>query len=383
MRRPLLASAVLRGGGFWLHHAVGRLFGVGFVAQACILAALPACAVLIGSWVDGSLVLAGRNVGLLQHPAIWAFFALQIGLPVSIRHSLKTLLKARSEMRAIVRVDGSYWKEVVRPLLRFLHLEDRSSRFVATLVYCTGLTAFVWNTYQNQLPGVIVPYDFWDSKTYVFGFWITRVYKFYLFVWLLPYVALVHIGVLVVALRLIRRARVAGRLQLVLFHPDGVGGLGFIPGLVTTPIIVTLLMGTAPTAAAFLVHRAADVTPLIGLTILVLSTAVASIIPILFLRTDIVLAKRHMIQRLRFLQQAYYTRITESRDLDFEALRNGNQALDYFNKVDAAMRALSNYPHLKRVLGYMAIALTPSVISLTLKLWEDFAPVMHLGIRKP
>jgi hypothetical protein len=31
----------------------------------------------------------------------------------------------------------------------------------------------------------------------------------------------------------------------------------------------------------------------------------------------------------------------------------------------------------------MAIALTPSVISLTLKLWEDFAPVMHLGIRKP
>jgi len=286
-------------------------------------------------------------------------------------------------MRAIVRVDGSYWKEVVRPLLRFLHLEDRSSRFVATLVYCTGLTAFVWNTYQNQLPGVIVPYDFWDSKTYVFGFWITRVYKFYLFVWLLPYVALVHIGVLVVALRLIRRARVAGRLQLVLFHPDGVGGLGFIPGLVTTPIIVTLLMGTAPTAAAFLVHRAADVTPLIGLTILVLSTAVAYIIPILFLRTDIVLAKRHMIQRLRFLQQAYYTRITESRDLDFEALSNGNQALDYFNKVDAAMRALSNYPHLKRVLGYMAIALTPSVISLTLKLWEDFAPVMHLGIRKP
>ena len=212
---------------------------------------------------------------------------------------------------------------------------------------------------------------------------MTRIYKLYLFAWLLPYVALVHIAILVVTLRLIRRARLSGKLALVLFHADGVGGLGFVPGLVTTPIIVTLLMGAVPTAAAFEVHRALDITPLVGLTIIVLSVCIAYIIPILFLRSDIIAMKRQMIAKLRVLQQAYYLRIIEDRELNFETLRNGNEAFSYFDKVRTAVQSISDYPHLKRIIGCIGLALTPSVMTLAVKLCEDLIPVVRPILRRP
>jgi hypothetical protein len=383
MQRSTRITSLLQSGGFSFHYYVGRLLKVGFFAQCCIIAGLCASTILIGSVIDGSLILGGRNVGLLQHPGIWALLGLQIALPLSIRHSLKKLLKVRARIREIAKCDGKISDLVTAPLLGFLRLEDGESRITATVIYCAGLTAFVWNTYQNQHPGMIIPFDFWDSKNYFWGFWITRVYKLYLFGWLLPYIAVIHIGILIVILRLIRQARVSGRLKLITFHPDGVGGLGFVPSLVTTPIIVTLLMSSIPTAAAFEVHRAADVTPLMALTIIILSTVIAYIIPILFLRSDIVVLKRETIRRLRLLQQTYYSKIIDGQDLDFEALKRGNEALDYFEKVCTRVQSISNYPHLKLLLRYIGLALTPSIISLVLTLYNDAISIIAPLLKKP
>lgn len=383
MPKPPHITAVLQRGGFSFHYYVGRLFKVGFLAQCCIITALTAIAILVGSIIDGSLILDGRNVGLLEHPTIWAFFSVQIALPLCIRYSLKKLLRSRVRIREITKLEGKFSDLVVTPLLRFLRLQDKESRFAATIIYCAGLTAFVWNTYQNQLPGIIVPYDFWDSKTYFLGFGITRIYKLYLFGWLLPYIAVIHVAILVVTLRLIRQARISGRLKLILFHPDGVGGLGFVPSLVTTPIIVTLLVASISTAAAFEVHRAVDVTPLMGLTIIIISTAIAYIVPALFLRSDIVALKREMIGRLRLLQQTYYSKIIDGQDTDFETLRKGNEALDYFEKVCTRVQAISSYPHLKRLLRYIGLALTPSIISLALKFYENVVPIIGPVLKKP
>jgi hypothetical protein len=337
---------------------------------------------VVGSVIDGSLILDGRNVGLLEHPGIWVFFGLQIVLPLSIRNSLKKLLKARRRIGEITKADEKVSDIINTPLLKFLYLQNKESRFMAAVIYCTGLTAFVWNTYQNQLPGIIVPFDFWDSKNYFWGFWITRVYKFYLLVWLLPYVAMIHISILVVTLRLIRRARLSGKLKLIPFHPDGFGGLGFMPGLVTTPIIVTLLMSSVSTAAAFEVHRAADVTPLMGLAVVVISVGIAYIVPILFLRADIISMKREAIKKLRLLQQSHYSKIIEDQNLDSEKLSNGNEALDYFEKVCSRIQSISNYPHLGRILRYAGLSLVPSIISLILKVY-DVVPLISPILKRP
>jgi hypothetical protein len=383
MRRDDHLTAVLKSGGFALHGYLGRWFKVGFLAQCCLTALFAAAVILTGSFIDGSLILPGRSVGLLEHPGIWIFFVLQIALPLSIKRSLNKLLAERSQLREIATSRGAYSDLVNKPLFDFLRLKTVESRLIATILYSVGVAAFVWNTYQDELPGIVLPYDFWDSKNFLLGFWLTRVYRLYMLCWLLPYIGMVHIAILTVVLRLIRQARISGKLKLILFHPDGVGGLGFVPGLVTTPIVVTVLVSSISTAAAFEVHRAADVTPIMGLSVIVLATLIAYVIPIFILRTDILAMKRSTIEKLRLLQQAYYTKIVESEEIDFEKVRKGNEALDYFEKVCRRIQGISNFPHLKRVLGYLALAITPSIASLIIKSLQDVAPIIRPLLKKP
>src|ERR1039457_7011919 len=116
MRSSQRLSTALKSGGFSLHSYVGRRLGIKFAAQCWVVTGIAVMIVLIGSFVDGSLFLSGRNIGLLEHPAIWAFFGIQIGLPISLRHSLKELFKARRNLRAVGALDGKSYKRLTTPL---------------------------------------------------------------------------------------------------------------------------------------------------------------------------------------------------------------------------------------------------------------------------
>jgi len=375
MRKSRRGPDILQTGGFSLHHYAGRLFKIGFVGQCCVIAALVAIAMLTASVIDHSLILDGQNIGLLEHPALWGFPLLQIVIPLCIRQSLQKLQRAHLRNGEIAEVEGNL-SPLIAPVRMFLSLQGKGSRFAATVIYCIGLAAFVWNTYQNQKPGIIVPYDFWDSKNYLWGFWITRVYKLYLFGWLLPYIAMIQVAILVVILRVVRRARLSGKLKLLPFHPDRVGGLGFVASLISTPIIVTLVVGSLATATAFLIHRGADVTPLMALTILVTWGLVAYFVPIFFLRSDIAAIKREALEKLRGLQQENYSQIIKSHGHDVEMLGKGKEALDYFDKVCKDIQAISNYPHLKRLLSFSGLSMVPSIIPLAIKAYQSLAPLI-------
>jgi hypothetical protein len=383
MRQSSRISGLLKTGGFAAHYYLGRWLKIGFAAQCFLVAGISVLVILASSVLDRTLLLHGRDVGLLEHPAIWAFFILQIALPLAIGRSLQKLSNSGGAFRRPTQPELEFAATVLTKLTAFMRLRDWASRAVAAICYTTGLIAFVWNTYQNQLPGIVVPYDFWDSSNHLLGYWTTRVYKFYLFVWFLPYIALIHSAVLIVTLRLLRERRTAGALTLQPFHPDGAGGLGFVPGLVTTPIIVTALTAALPVAGAFEVHRAADITPIMGVTIVVAGALIAYVVPILYLRTDIVALKREAVEKLRLLQQSYYSQIAARKEVEFETLRRGNEALDYFDKICARVQSISNYPHLTRLLKYIGLALTPSVASLILKLYETFGPLIIPLLRRP
>jgi hypothetical protein len=363
-------SDVMTGGGFRIHYYVGRIFKVGFGVQCVLIAAFCASILFAASLFDKTLFLESRNVGLLEHPAIWAFLGLQIALPIWIKRSIEKIGAVEE-----------FSQELSSRLRRFLRLQDVASRVAMACCYIPGFIAFVWNTYQNQLPGIIVPYDFWDSSNHLFGYWTTRVYKFYLFVWLLPYIALLHIGILFVTLRTIRDWRLHGKFKLQLFHPDNVGGLGFVPGLVTNPIVITLLVASIPLAGAFQVHKALDITPIMGSAIVLIGALVAYIIPILHLRKDLVALKRDTVERLRLLQQRYYSRISERKTLDFEAVRRANEALDYFEKICARVKSISNYPHFYRLLKFMGLAMTPSALLLVINSYKALSPLIGLFLK--
>jgi hypothetical protein len=339
--------------------------------------------ILIGaSSLDHSLLLRGHDVGLLQHPGIWSFLGLQIALPISIYHSIGKLQGAGEWLTSIRPTGGASHQKLQRRVIEFVRLRNRGGRATASVLYSAGIAAFVWNTYQNQRPGVLVPFDFWDSATYPWGFWATRFYKLYLFGWLLPYVALVHVGILKAVLRHVHDARLSGSLRLVPFHPDGVGGLGLVPSIVSTPVAISLLAAAVPMAAALEVHRGFAVTPLIGITLLLALILGAYLLPIWYLRRDIVALKRDLVDRLRNRQQAYYARIADTLG-DEQNLSDANQALEYFDKVCLRIQAISNYPHFKKLMAYTGAAITPSVVSTLLKLYSGAAPLIHPFLVRP
>jgi hypothetical protein len=383
MRRSQQLSSILRSGGLSLHAKIGRIFGVGFAAQCWLVTVLMALVIVTASAIDGSLILGGQDLGLLQHPGIWAFFCLQIALPITMRGSLVNLLASRIDLVRLGALTRDPQEQIKRPFLRFVSLEDPLSRFIAVVTYGFGLTAFVWNTYQNQRPGIIVPHDFWDSKNFVYGFWITRLYKLYLFGWFLPYLGMLHVGMLVVGLSLIRLARRRGELKLLPFHPDGVAGLGFLPDIVTRPLVIAVLFGLLPTVGAFLVHRSAAVTPIMGASALILAVMIAYFVPILNLRADIIASKRHLVERLRWLQQESFSQIADSRQPNVKAVKTANETIDNYEKLCTAVSAVSNYPHLKRLVGFVAVAMTPTATALLTQAYEHLSPVVRHWIRNP
>ncbi|MDQ7250950.1 hypothetical protein [Dongia sedimenti] len=251
------------------------------------------------------------------------------------------------------------------------------------MYYAAGLGAFVWNTYQNQLPRIVVPYDFWDSSLHGFGYWITRFYKFYLFVWLLPYIAFIHTAILWAVLKAIREKRLAGELVLQPFHRDGLGGFGAIPSLISTPVAIALLVAALPLAGAIEIHRTADVTPLTGILVILAAATIAYGIPLLRLHTDIVELKSATVEKLRRLQQIYYDDTIAGKVVDRDAVQRASEALDYFDKLCARVDAISNYPHLARMIRFLGIALAPTAISVVVQISQNLSPLIGRILKQP
>jgi len=384
MSKASQTDDMMKSGGFWLHKIVGKYLKVGsFLSQSLIIAGLSAGMMLLASIADHSLYFPGRDVGFLEHPAVWGFLALQTVLPISLARSLRKLEHTTLDDGEIAHRPGTSSKLILPSVREFLKLRGTQSRAVATILYSIGVVAWGLNSIQNQFPNIIVPYDFWDSTTYIFGYIITRFYKAYLFIMLLPYLALVHTAILVATLRVVRNSRISGKLRLLPFHPDRAGGLGFVAGFISKPIILTLIVGAVTTAGAFFIHRAANITPLVGLSILLSWAVLTYLIPILFLRTDIVAMKREMTKKIRHAQQVSYSTVLEGSRLEFRVLEEENEALEYFDRVCGRIESISSFPHWKRLFGFMGLAVTPSLVMLCLKTLMSFVPTMSRLLAQP
>ena len=384
MSKAHYTDDILSSGGFWVHKEIGKVFRVtSFTKQSFIISALSAGLMLVASSIDKSLYFPGRDVGFLEHPAVWGFLALQTVLPISLARSLKKLEHTTIEGGAIVNQPAKTSNLIVPAVREFLKLKHRWSRLAAAVVYLVGVAAWVFNSIQNQFPNVMVPYDFWDSSTYVFGYGVTRIYKGYLLMVLIPYLALVYTAILVAMLGVVREARLSGKLKLLPFHPDKVGGLNVVASLISKPIILTLVVGAGTTAGAFAVHRAMDVTPTGGLITLLGWALLTYLIPILVLRTDIVAMKRDLITRIRQTQQSKYSSVLEGTPVEFKVLEEEHEAFEYFDLVCSKIESISTVPHWKRLFAFIGLAATPSLITFVLKNALTLAPITSRALGQP
>lgn len=376
MRAPARLSVLLRTSGFSLHGRVGALLGVGIVAQSLWLG-LATAGLLIGSAaLSGALHLDGTAVGLFEHPTIWTLIAIQIATPITLAGSLRSLVRARGSIVASVGNGFSFRREISEPLSRFATLQGLDSRTTASLFFVVGIIAFVWNSYQNQRPDIFLPHDVWDSATFPLSYWLTRLYKVYLYCWFLPYAALLHAGVLWTVLRVIRRARVEERLVLLPFHRDRSGGLGFIPSLVTSPIVSTLLLTSIATGAAFWVHKAFDFTPMIGIALVAFGASVGYVLPMTYLRSDIVAVKARATDILRARQQTAFAQLMEPSGCDPASVRTASETVSQIDGLCDRITRISNYPHLGRFAGSAGLAMMPAILSGLLKALLEGPPFL-------
>ena len=109
-------------------------------------------------------------------------------------------------------------------------------------------------------------------------------------------------------------------------------------------------------------------TPAMGLAILLGSALGAYIVPIVFLRREIVELKRTTLKRLWNLQENQYAQIAHGAEAHPTVFARANEALEYFDKARRRVDDIPNYPHISRILKTLGIAITPSLISIGLSL---------------
>jgi len=210
----------------------------------------------------------------------------------------------------------------------------------------------------------LVGFDFWDSSTFQYSYWLTRLYKFYLFVLFLPKIVLLYVGLIGGLIAKLHLLKNEGRLKLRPFSQDGVGGYSFVPSLITRPIVPAVLIASLPNFAAFYVHGGLSVTPIMGATIISTILLASYGIPILFFRYVISQLKADQINKLSDVQQDQFDAILvepTGKQIQSDRAREGFAFRDL---LITRIKSVSEYPHLRRILGLLVFVYSPTALSL-------------------
>jgi hypothetical protein len=340
---------------FWVKNLLVTLF---FVVS------LTACA-----WLDGSFFLRQNGYGYFEHPGIVGWYLILLIMPVSIH---KLILKAVDNKPAYnqLEISGSIFdfvRDVRQPTQEFIGLRTPLSRSVYSLLFCAGFAGFAWNTYQNLYPGTLAPLDFWDSVHFRYGYFGTRVFKFYMDALLLPSIAHIFAGIIwsngVAIDKLMKRNAV----RIAPFSADHCGGFAFLSDLILSPAVTALLISGLAFFGDVYTHRALYVSTLMGLVVVLSVLTFSYIIPTLFIRTALSKLKEVERREIYARQEIFYRQVL-LRNLKGAELRDAAEYLRYFDEAIKKIDDIRNWPHLSKISGAFGFAVIPTLISPALSL---------------
>jgi hypothetical protein len=326
------------------------------LAWNALIAVLFGVLLMICAAHDHTLWMGGRDTGFFEHPGILIFL---------LSHAFVPLLAVRA---VTVQVDPLAFvpsalspvfvdTHVALSLERFRHSvarNDNRGRTLYRALLLIGGAAFVWNCFQNQLPYRFVGIDFWDSMKHPWGYWSTRVYKFYLWLFLIP--ALTHFLILSVwsISSIITAAAREQELELNPYHEDGCGGVKLLVDSLLNPLIPIAIVGAALACSAFLVHEKLDVTTIGGSTLAVVFFSLIYVKPARSLRQAIGRDKQRQIKEIKQKQREYYQQLHESG----AALPDGEpaQAILSLSEICKHIANIPDWPQLQRAMRVIALA---------------------------
>jgi hypothetical protein len=334
---------------FWLRNTV-------FTAMFVVLLTLFA-------WIDQSFYIP-NGYGYIQHPGVFGWYLVQLVMPVAMYRTLRAAADSKKDYEEIVTELQSlqFHECVISPLAKFVGLRTRLSRRVFALLFLLGFAGFAWNSLQNYFPGSLAPLDFWDSINFKFGYFSSRVHKFYVHALLLPSVIHMFAGIVWINIDLLRQLLKQERVRLALFNADKCGGFNFLANLILAPTVSALLVSGLAFFGVAYTHRALDTSLLVGILVQVIILIVFYVAPTLFLRSVLGKLKKMTTSDVRLQQESYYRAIL-SGQLQGASLRDAHEYLRYFRDISEAIDKIPNWPHLTKVSKVFGISISPALIS--------------------
>jgi hypothetical protein len=312
---------------------------------------------VIASFFDRTLFMGDKNIGLFEHPTIWSFIILQAIIPYSISKTINGFYRLLNNNEIFDPKEKL--SEYIQIVNKQTLLQTNISRFFYSSFVAIGLICFIWNSYQNQLPYTFVGFDYWDSFYHPLGYWITRVYKFYLWVFFLP--TLIHIQlVLLYTLNcLLKNAIKEKFIILKPYHQDGYGGTGIIIKTLINPLIPILLVTVLSVVSVLLIHHKLGATPIIGLFVICLLLITIYLIPALSLNNIIKSEKKRQLEEINHTQDLIYLSLINNKEKN--TISSDAETLDALSKVALQIKSISNWPYIKLVAELVGIINIPAL----------------------
>jgi hypothetical protein len=331
----------------------------------CIIGA----ALFIASWLDSTLILPGPSVGLLEHPTIFSFLLLQLVALRVTETSLSNFLTtwAGNTLPFTEDFKGSIGNDIVDGYWEsYLKRDDNISKLLFSFFTMIGLISFAWNSYQNQEPLRFLGFDFWDSSFHFFGYWATRLYKFYLWTLFLPAVGHALFGLFLVFAKLLSRARTENALVLRPYDGDSSGGVTALTSPLVRPISAVFFVCGLGAFSALAIHRELDLTPMIGLTLLAFFLSSGLLSYLIPLSRAVQAEKRRQISEISERQGTLLKKIADMHSTP--AITSTVIAtIEALESVKHTIRSLPNCPGIPSVTGVFSLILGSQYVAMGLK----------------
>ncbi len=342
-----------------------RLFNNHPERQALVVTAIFFLLIILASFIDHTFHLPGTDIGLFEHPAIWTFLILQAIIPLVFKKAVSNFFGFLDGAEIVKEgTDLSKYRTVYT---KHVYRKTNAGRVIFVLLITIGLGCFVWNSFQNQDPYRLVGFDFWDSINHVFGYWITRVYKFYLWVLFFPSIVHMHISLLLTLNKLLKDAIEENFFSLKPFHQDEYGGVGKIIKTAIDPCIPVLLLASLSVLSALLIHRQLSVTPIVGICVLSALFVVVYLIPAVTLRKIIQSEKKRQLTEVTQTQNAFFYKLSDTNESG--SLFRNLETINGLAPIYKQIKSISSWPYLNSVIKVVGIINLPILMNIAKTLW--------------
>ena len=342
------------------------------VVRANVAAGLFWLLVLVtASYLDGTLDMPGRAVGLFEHPSIFAFLLAYCVAPISIPKAAALILTLHQWTSDVFQDEfrATEVETLIANFRNYVRRQNTLGRTTYTLIFLLGVIPFAWNSYANQIPFQHAGFDFWDSALHPWGYWATRVFKLYFWTFFFPSTVHICLGIVLTIRSLILKADQERSLILDPFHPDRCGGLRRFVDVVLLPLAPSLAAGGIMAFGAVMVHRKLDLTTGGAVALFLVLLVLIYLILALPIRSVAKAEKIRQLGVVGHIQHLLYEQVLQiGSDKDGESIVARINAL---SDLASKIRDVPNWPRLHSVLKAASLLVSSPIFGLAAGLALD------------